>query len=176
MIDPERLPPLGPGEPNRAAFDALSALSETAIDPAAPFDREIVDRDMAAGCVCAVWLLHDFLDESHAISQDIDTPTGSYWHGVMHRREPDFGNSGYWFRRVGEHPIFPAMCSDAAELAACVEHDHAADFLSEQPAWNPSAFIDLCQNAYRGGANEQLCRKIARQEWFLLFDFCYERA
>jgi hypothetical protein len=171
LIDPERLAPLGPGKPNRSAFDALSALDGAATDSAAAGHR-----DMAAGCVSGLWLLHDYLDESHTISQGIDTPTGSYWHGIMHRREPDFGNSAYWFRRVGEHAIFPALCDDASELAGSVEHDHSADFLSEQPAWNALAFIDLCQNAYDGGANAALCRQIARQEWFLLFDFCHEQA
>ena len=46
---------------------------------------------MAACCLCGLWLLHDFLDESHSLSQEITTDTGSYWHGIMHRREPDYG-------------------------------------------------------------------------------------
>ena len=50
-------------------------------------------------------LWNDALDESHNISQGLGDQTGSYWHGIMHRREPDYPNSKYWFGRVGTHPI-----------------------------------------------------------------------
>jgi hypothetical protein len=52
----------------------------------------------------ALWLWHDYLDESHIISQKIDTPTGSFWHAIMHRREGDFSNSKYWYARCADHP------------------------------------------------------------------------
>ena len=54
--------------------------------------------DMAQACLAGLWLYHDFLDESHSISQEIATSTGSFWHGIMHRREPDPSNAKYWFR------------------------------------------------------------------------------
>src|SRR5262249_35721072 len=95
LLKEPRLQPLGPGNPNAAAHDKLKPLT---IDSA--FAPTVVrDRDMAACCLAALWLHHDFLDESHRISQEIETPTGSYWHGILHRREPDYGNSKYWFRR-----------------------------------------------------------------------------
>jgi hypothetical protein len=47
---------------------------------------------VVAACRAALWLAFDFLDESHAVSQELDTPEGSYWHGLLHRREPDFAN------------------------------------------------------------------------------------
>src|SRR5271170_4270719 len=28
-------------------------------------------------------------EEAHAIAQDISTTEGSYWHGILHRQEPD---------------------------------------------------------------------------------------
>src|ERR1700722_18838832 len=98
LVEP-RLPPLGPGVPNQTVYPLLKAL-----DPQQAFaPHRIVDEDMARGCLAGLWLHHDFLDESHVLSQEIHTPTGSYWHGLMHRREPDFENAKYWFRRMGAH-------------------------------------------------------------------------
>ena len=34
----------------------------------------------AQAIVGALWLWHDWLDESHKISQKLETPTGSWWH------------------------------------------------------------------------------------------------
>lgn len=54
-------------------------------------------------------LWNDDLYASHAISQNISEPIGSYWHGIMHRREGDFSNSKYWFSKVGDSPIFEEL-------------------------------------------------------------------
>lgn len=53
----------------------------------------------------AIWLLAGELDRSHEVSQGLETAEGSYWHGIMHRREGDFWNAKYWFRKVGRHPV-----------------------------------------------------------------------
>ena len=99
------LPALGPGNPDPHLRPKLEVL--TAEQLLAP--HPVRDRDMAAACLAGLWLYHDFLDESHEISQTLLTPSGSYWHGLMHRREPDFSNAKYWFRRVGDHPVFEPL-------------------------------------------------------------------
>ena len=57
----------------------------------------------------ALYLKHGHLDDCHKIAQQVETPTGSYWHGIMHRHECDISNSHYWYDRVGEHPVLTAI-------------------------------------------------------------------
>ena len=102
LLSETRTNPLDGGTPNTDARPDLDALTAEA----AFAGKKIVDADMAECCVSAVWLYHNFLDESHTISQGIHSTSGSYWHGIMHRREPDFPNSKYWFRKVGDHEVF----------------------------------------------------------------------
>jgi hypothetical protein len=172
LMGADLLPPLDPGQPNLAVRAQLAALRvETAFAP-----DVVRDADMATCCQAGLWLLHNFLDESHKISQDIDTATGSYWHGLMHRREPDFGNSKYWFRHVGRHPIFNDLRDVAAQCAGSV-NDPATRFLSSQAEWDPFAFVDLCQRSLEGASSTMaLCIEIQRREWDLLMAFCLKAA
>ena len=82
---------------------------------------------MARPALCAgIWLYVDELDRSHHISQGIETPTGSFWHAIMHRREGDFSNSHYWYRRAGLHPAMQNIPDyDAYEFVDEVEKHHA---------------------------------------------------
>jgi hypothetical protein len=164
---------LGPGTPNGAVLAKLKRLSvEEAFAPHA-----IVDSDMASACLAGLYLLYDGLDESHTISQSIETPTGSYWHGIMHRREPDFANAKYWFRRVGNHPVFGPLTVAARDLAASDQLDRPAEFLREQAVWDPFRFVDLCEAVDRQkSSSDMLCRRIQRRECELLFDHCYRAA
>jgi hypothetical protein len=171
-LQEKRLAPLGPGTPNQAAHARLAALTlDTVFSP-----HPIRDEAMARCCLAGLWLYHDFLDQSHALSQEIPTSTGSYWHGLMHRREPDFGNAAYWFRRMGHHPVFPDLCKASAELAGEAGEARAA-FLRCQKTWDPFQFIDICESALAGNSSSALlCRKIQAREWELLFDFSYRQA
>lgn len=169
----ERRHELGPGRPNESARELLEAL-----DIHEAFgDARVVDRDMASACVSGLWLYHDFLDRSHRISQDVDTPSGSYWHGIMHRREPDPSNAKYWFRRVGDHPVYVPLAAHARRIAKEWNATGSARFLSVQSDWDPFAWIDLCEASRTGREpHEPLCREIALVEWRLLFDHCYDAA
>jgi hypothetical protein len=173
LVRAPRLAPLGPGTPNEAVRAQLEALA----GPEAFGAHPVRDRAMADACRAGLWLYHDFLDESHTLSQSIDTTTGSYWHGLMHRREPDYGNAAYWFRRVGNHPIFRPLHDAAVHLAETGAADAAARFLGHQTRWDPFAFIDLCAACAAGqSSSELLCRQIQQREWELLLDYSYRQA
>jgi len=187
LLAPDRISPaaagsLGPGRPNREVASQLARLRAADI-VASP---SIADVSMANCCLAGLWLRHGFLDESHRLSQEIETSSGSFWHAIMHRREPDYGNAKYWFRRVGKHPIFATLCRDAREMAGLVltteTLDAEARYLQELESWDPCRFVDLCQYAYPWEAREPsspsllLTQRIARREWELLFDFCYQVA
>ena len=175
LLAPPRLAPLGPGEPNLAVRDRLESM----VDRVLFGGCKVVARPMAEACRAALWLYHDFLSQSHAISQDIETPSGSYWHGILHRREPDFGNANYWFRRVGRHPIHDRLARAARRIAG----EHAAElppegrYLLEQEVWDCPAFTELCRTVQTGRPQAEICcRHVQQAEWELLFDYCYHAA
>jgi hypothetical protein len=180
LLETERRRGLGFGTPDRALFGALEKLSAEKAFAHAQSEygpRQPVDADMGSCCVAAVWLVHDFLDESHTISQQIDTPSGSFWHGILHRREGDYSNAKYWFRHVGQHDVFEHLGQRAGEFAAERGDAVAVEKLTPEGEWDPYAFVDLCQSVVRGNsAHEDLCLTIQQVEWELLFDYCYRAA
>jgi hypothetical protein len=152
---------LDAGRPDTGAEAALRKRpAEAAFAHVAMSGGRVTDANMAACCLAGVWLLHDYLDESHKLSQNIDTPSGSFWHSIMHRREGDFSNAKYWFRHVGRHPVFAALGQQL----------HVA-------TWDPFAFVDLCESVSRGTSDaRERCLDIQQAEWELLFDYCYQAA
>ena len=103
------------------------------------------------------------MEEAHQAAQELETPEGSFWHAIVHRREPDAGNAGYWFRQVGAHAIFPPLRQEAA-----------AEGLDFGARWDPLAFIDYCERARQrpGSAEERAALAVQLAEWQLLFDYC----
>lgn len=99
-------------------------------------------------------LIHDDLDGSHRCSQSIEgagpARTGDYWHAIMHRREPDYGNSKYWFRHVGNHPVFPHLCEEWLSLDAAPDLAPRVTAAAQSGRWNPAAFVDACESAAFG--------------------------
>ncbi|MFO0816759.1 MAG: hypothetical protein U1A77_02380 [Pirellulales bacterium] len=180
LVIPASLNPLGPGHPDESLRPRLAALSPQNITRQVESDgRRVIDLDHLRCCLSGVWLLHNFLDESHSLSQDIHTASGSYWHGIMHRREPDFGNSKYWFRQAGDHPAYSEVGRAARAIAAAARDSLPAPALAlaDDDSWDPFRFVNLCSSTYgRGGVLESFCREVAWAEWQVLFDYCHRRA
>jgi hypothetical protein len=151
----------------------LARLSDDTLFPGEGF----LNQAYATACRAALWLYHDFLDQAHEISQELDDAAGAYWHAIMHRREPDPSNAKYWFRRVGHHAIFPQLLADSQELASGFQQAPAARQLARMGAWDPLAMVDWCAAVQRGEpADQALCEAIQLREWELLFAECYQRA
>jgi hypothetical protein len=151
----ERLMPLASGTCSSAeAYKKLKAARPCDLFPNA----------RAPGAAMAgIYLYFSCLDESHTISQGIETPDGSFWHGIMHRQEPDASNAGYWFRQVGKHPIFPDLQKAAEKSGYPTGRE-----------WDPFAFIDACDDArqHAGSDREKLLQRVQLAEWQLLFAHC----
>ena len=117
-----------------------------------------------------LWLYFSCLDECHEIVQDLNSPEASFWHAILHRQEPDAGNSAYWFRRVGAHPVFQTLLVAAKDIVA--NHPDAVFRMGAE--WDPFSFVTFCEQVRQkpGSAPERAAMEIQRAEWQLLFDYC----
>jgi hypothetical protein len=143
LIGEPGLAPLGPNpRASRWPVAKLDPLLE------AVFAEEAIAEGRQPLFRAAILLWHDHLDASHTISQGISSRDGSLLHGIMHRREPDYGNAKYWFHRVGSHTVFPDIL--AAVKASPNLKSSASAFVREARStrlWDPVAFIDGCEEA-----------------------------
>ena len=130
--------------------------------------REILDPTQFSLIRGGVLYALDELDAAHRIFQDEPSPEGSYWHGMMHRREGDFDNARYWFRRAGRLAAFAEMQAAAGG---------GSPNMSRQETWDPYLFTGLCEQA-RFGAEELIpeCQKLQRAEFDVLFERMWRKA
>ncbi len=165
LATPE-LPPLGPGP--RTGVEPVSALNK-ALEKIFSASRFHEQRQQLIRALVFLW--HDHLDEAHTIAQDINNADGAFVHGIMHRREPDYSNAKYWFRRVQQHGAFPGI----ARRVSTMPDRTILNKLLPNNQWDPFAFIDCCQESSERRATglEKSLQEIQRVEaetlmsWFV---------
>jgi hypothetical protein len=127
----------------------------------------------ASAMLAGLWLWHDGLEESHAISQSLHDSTGSFWHAIMHRREGDFSNSKYWYAKVGSHPVYKTLASQTGAIVNPLPADMALLRIVSD-GWNPNALVDLVEKVAHdpGDYRHRAAIELQRMEWRGLFQYC----
>ncbi|HUC91814.1 MAG TPA: hypothetical protein VMS09_07285 [Paenibacillus sp.] len=170
---------LRPGETWNASLDEEIAKLEAVDWPG--------KEEEALALKAGLLLWNGSLDRSHAISQQVETPWGSLWHGVMHRMEGDYGNAKYWFHMAGSLPVFEKLQKAVAEAIGCgpraagLPPSRVADSIAaiaEQREWHPFLFVDAVTAQERGQGGERtrsLLETIQHAELSMLVRHCAAR-
>ena len=120
----------------------------------------------------ALYLYFDGFEEAHQIAQDHEGLEGNWIHAILHRREPDAGNSKYWYHRVhwpgeiskniNEKVLKVLKENPVPELQGLQKR------LAASKSWEPEAFVDQAE-AHRGDKFEspeyRLLTQIQVMEW-----------
>src|SRR6476646_3956021 len=107
-----------------------------------------LDSRYCALARAAILLWHDHFEEAHKIAQDVENPDGSLLHGILHRREPDFSNARYWFRRVGPaHRSFDCIVGKIKIALMGLKADLIGRQIIPADKWNPLGFVDLAEDS-----------------------------
>jgi hypothetical protein len=115
-------------------------------------------------------LWHDHLEAAHEIVQGIPTPEGSCVHAIMHRREPDYANSKYWWRKTGPHPALPELARRVETFLRAAGAEQLAGRLMPAGGWDAIAFVDCVAAA--GGDRRQagLWQQVQQLETLVLLE------
>ncbi len=137
------------------SFPLSSCLQKLVVDApiAGPLWAEVASRTGTGNTALAagLWLYADDLDQAHTICQAHEgTPTFDFWHAILHRREGDFANAKYWFRRTGNHPALPLI----------------------KPTYNPFTFVDSVEKAHHANQSPDDLIAVQRAEWLTLASWC----
>jgi hypothetical protein len=143
--------------------DAAHAEGLTLVQQWAEDDRFRHRHDLLAG----LYLYVDDLDAAHIRAQDDATPTGSFWHAVVHRREGDFDNAKYWYAKASNHPAMSHI--DLTGGGAGSGTDVAA--------YDPDTFVDQVRQNRTDDERDAKPALLSaqRKEWKALFEWCAGR-
>jgi hypothetical protein len=164
LREPELFKKLIPTETlHRGERDAVKNSDEQTIAGDQPKIRAPAFALVRGGLLYALDAIH----EAHVYFQDASGDLAAYWHGMMHRREGDFDNARYWFRRAGIQPFF-AVAHSAATA-------HSPD-MARQSNWDPYLFTGECEQAKFGAENVAELLALQRVEFEAAFDYTWRQA
>jgi len=147
-----------------------------------------------AHLVCgALFHKNDDLESAHEICQQIDRETGcaesSYWHGIIHRREPDFNNARGWFRKAENlgcnEALSRAVFSLLQQVIQQPDYGSAREIalvflrhLQAQGSWDAFYLVDLCERVEKDDDRDlrRLLEEIQEVEFATLFDWTFRKA
>jgi hypothetical protein len=142
LITTSSLPDIGPtARPDRLSIERIDERLKTF------FANAKIPSSLQRHLRATALLWHDYLDESHSISQELRSSEGSLLHGIMHRREPDYPNAKYWFHRVGKHSCYAEITCRVAVLLERRGDQALESRLAPRGQWDPFAFVDVCEEA-----------------------------
>ena len=121
-------------------------------------------------CYAGLLMAQDYIWEAHEIVQGYPEVEASWWHAFMHRMEGDYGNSAYWYRRVGEPGNYASLLTAVQNLEFSTEASTVLDWDS----WDSFKFNDLIASS-SGDFRDEL-HDIHRLECLLLIKICYIKA
>jgi len=121
----------------------------------------------------ALFLYLDCFEEAHQVANDHEgTWQGNWLHAIVHRREPDAGNSKYWYARV-KAPEGAYRAIGWAALGLLGEKppkglEELAEKTKRSGVWEPEAFVEACDKVRTGSPDlpeyRALCR-LQELEW-----------
>ena len=165
--DPHPFARLEQGKPVPKGREAVAGLVEK--------DKETAKTLLIQS---ALYIGFDCFEEAHNIAQDNEGPVGNWLHAILHRREPDAGNSKYWYARVkAPAKIYEGIGKKA--LAYLRENpdpklESLAKKMEKSKAWEPEAFVDLTDKFRQKDKDSPAYRtlaKIQEIEWLGLVEF-----
>ncbi len=143
VATPER-PELGQGPRNGVAS---SAVLNRRLD--AWIQTTGISLPAAVHLRATALLYHDQHDPAHDLVQELVDPEAAFIHGILHRREPDYWNAKYWFRRVTEHPVYVHLPERLHGLALDPTTAGWLKNLTLAGPLDPFAFVDACERVAR---------------------------
>lgn len=165
----DTLQPVFEALPFERAMQALVVTDQTPHPEASARVAKAVDTpalDERPDLVAGLWLYVDELDKAHGACQDLETPTGAYWHAIVHRREGDFSNAHHWLSRAAHHPAMGLidLTGGGAGSGTAVA------------AYDAGAVVDRVARAHeRGDRAHPALASVQHKEWKALFKWCIDQ-